>query len=313
MFCCYLCLGIADHHYDAGFHRQRNMSLSILKELGFGKDIMEERIQVEVSVLLQKIRAMKSEAFCPDSAIVPCTLNVTVSIAFGRRMDDKVIGEVAKVTYDFAQALLNAAAADVFPLLRFIPQMRRRIAAMVDLQNQVFDIMRNNIETADEDSFVRYYENREGSKLDREQLEYIVRDLFLGSSETINSTLLWAMVFLAGRDGQRIQERLWKEIDAHVPRGRLPSFADRPHMPFVEATILEVMRVKTVGPLALSHWTSCDTTVGGFFIPANTQASVSAIYTEGSRKNAQSLVCRHFATVCSGIAQFSPKCSDINW
>jgi len=31
------------------------------------------------------------------------------------------------------------------------------------------------------------------------------------------------------------------------------------------------------------------------------------------KKIAQSLMHRHFATVCSRITQFSPKCSEINW
>jgi len=36
-------------------------------------------------------------------------------------------------------------------------------------------------------------------------------------------------------------------------------------------------------------------------------------YTEWSRKNAQSLMFRHFATVFSRITRFSPKCSEINY
>jgi len=270
---CYLCIGITDHHYDAEFRRQHSLSLSILKELGFGKDIMEEHIQVEASVLLQKIRDAKSEAFCPDNALLSCTFNVTVSMLFGRRMEDEKVNEFSKLTYDFVHSLFDIIPADLFPLLRFLPKMRRGIGKAIDLQRRLFDIIRYNIETADEDSFVRYYQNHEGSKLDREQLEYIVRDLFMAGSETVPTTLRWAMVLLAGPDGQHVQDRLWKEIDSQVPRERLPSFADRPHLPFVEATILEVMRVKTVVPLSLSHSTSCDTTVGGFFIPAKTQAS----------------------------------------
>jgi len=33
----------------------------------------------------------------------------------------------------------------------------------------------------------------------------------------------------------------------------------------------------------------------------------------GSDKNAQSLMHRHFVTVCSRITRFLPKCSEINW
>jgi len=274
---CVICIGFINHRYDAEFRRQRKLSLSILKEFGFGRDIMEERIQTEVSVLLQKIRDVKSVAFCPHSAVTSCVLNVIASILFGRRMEDKAVGELGKASHGLLHSIVDIVAVDLLPVLRFLPQMHRAIITSNAFSDQLFDIIRSSIEASDEESFVRYYMNREGSKLDREQLEYIVRDLVLAGTETSTSTLLWAMVLLAGRDGQRVQERLWKEIDSQVPRERLPSLADRSLMPFVEATILEVMRVRTVVPRSLTHQTSCDTTVGGYFIPANTMASISSM------------------------------------
>jgi len=271
------CLGIIDHRYDAEFRRQRKLSLSILKEFGFGKDIMEERIQTEVSVLLQQIRDVKSVAFCPESAVTSCVLNIIVSILFGRRMEDKAVAELCKASHGYVYSIGDITPINLLPMLRFLPHLHRALTRSAAFYDQLFDIIRSNIETSDEDSFVKYYINREGCKLDREQLEYIVRDLVLAGTETSTSTLLWAMVLLAGRDEQRVQERLWKEIDSQMPRERLPSLADHSHMPFVEATILEIMRTRTVGPLALPHRTSCDTAVGGFFIPANTLASISAV------------------------------------
>ena len=243
-----LCIGIADHHYDAEFRRQRNLSLSILKEFGFGKSIMEERIQTEVSVLLQQIRDIKSVAFCPDAVLMKRVLNVIASILFGRHMEDTAVGELGKIASDFLRTNGDFMIVELFPLLRFLPKMRRTFSTLVALNNQFSHTITNNIETAEEDSFVRYYMNREGSNLDREQLEFIVREFVLAGSETTTSTLQWALLLLAGRDGQCVQERLWKEIDAQVPGERLPSLADRPHMPFVEATILEMMRVRTVAP-----------------------------------------------------------------
>ena len=237
---------------------------------------MEERIQVEVRVLLQQIRDIKSAAFYPDALLTSGVLNVIASILFGHRMDDEAGDELNKVNRSFLQHVFDITPIDVRPLLRFLPTMRRTWAMSPFIQNQLFRIITRSIETSDEDSFVRYYVNREGSKLDREQLEYIVRDLLLAGTETSTSTLLWASVLLAGRDGQSVQERMWKEIDSLVPRDRLPSLADRSRLPIVDATILEVMRIRTVIPLSLRHWTYRDTTVAGYFIPANTVASNSA-------------------------------------
>jgi len=270
-------IGIAHHRYDAKFCQQRKLSLSILKEFGFGKDIMEERIQAEVSVLLQQLRDVKAVAFYPDAVLMSCVLNVITSILFGHRMDDKAVANLGSVTGNFVYNEGHLIPVDMFPLLRLLPKMRRIFAITAAFHNQLFHIIRSSIETSDEDSFVRYYMNRERSNLDREQLEFIVRDFVIAGSETSTSTLQWALVLLSGRDGQCVQERMWKEIDSQVPRDRLPSLADRLHLPFVEATILEVMRIRTVVPLSLPHWTSSDTTVGGYFIPADTWASNSAV------------------------------------
>ena len=48
-------------------------------------------------------------------------------------------------------------------------------------------------------------------------------------------------------------------------------------LPYVEATILELHRYKTLGPMALARCTSKDTEAGGYFIPKGT--SVSLAYT----------------------------------
>jgi len=44
-------------------------------------------------------------------------------------------------------------------------------------------------------------------------------------------------------------------------------------LPYVEATINELYRYKTIGPLAMSHRTLKDTEVGGYFIPKGATVS----------------------------------------
>jgi len=44
-------------------------------------------------------------------------------------------------------------------------------------------------------------------------------------------------------------------------------------LPYVEATILELQRYKTILPLAIAHRTLKDTEVGGYFIPKGTSVS----------------------------------------
>jgi len=44
-------------------------------------------------------------------------------------------------------------------------------------------------------------------------------------------------------------------------------------LPYVEATILELMRYKTLFPLSVLHRTLKDTEVGGYFVPEGTTVS----------------------------------------
>ena len=48
-------------------------------------------------------------------------------------------------------------------------------------------------------------------------------------------------------------------------------------------------------------------------VSAPTEASLISLYRVVQKKNAKSLMHRHFATVRSRIMRFSPKCSEINW
>jgi cytochrome P450 len=98
------------------------------------------------------------------------------------------------------------------------------------------------------------------------ELSYIIRDLVVAGTETSVTTIRWSLVTFANHP--QIQSQIQKEIDSVVPRSRLPSLDDRPNLPYLEATILELMRRRTVAPLSIPRETSCDTEVSGYFIPA---------------------------------------------
>jgi cytochrome P450 len=127
------------------------------------------------------------------------------------------------------------------------------------------DKVRESREVAD--NFVSEYAKRAG--YDEEELAYILRDFITAGTETTASQLSWVLNLLGNHPD--VMKRIQAEIDSVVPKGRLPSMEDKPNMPYTEAALLEVMRMKTVSPLGLPHATLRETEVGGFKIPANTR------------------------------------------
>jgi len=64
-----------------------------------------------------------------------------------------------------------------------------------------------------------------------------------------------------------IQEKAQSEIDRVVGRNRLPDFADRPTMPYLEAIYREVLRCRQPLNMALPHCLMEDDCYKGYFIP----------------------------------------------
>jgi cytochrome P450 len=73
--------------------------------------------------------------------------------------------------------------------------------------------------------------------------------------------------FLAMATNPVFQTKAQEEIDSVVGTHRLPEFADRPSLPYVEAIYREVMRWNPVLPLGLPHATTTDDVYDGYFVP----------------------------------------------
>jgi long-chain fatty acid omega-monooxygenase len=253
------------------FRRQHQLILSILKEFGFGKDIMETRISKEVSYLVQRVRSKNGEPIWPDVIVTSSVLNVIVSIVVGHRLDDAATEDLINIIHNFILDSSVAFDTDLFPILRYIPSYHRTISRTIDFNKELFKFIDKSMSSCSSDSFIQYYIDREGSALDTEQLSFIVRDLLLAGTETSATTLLWSMILLA--NNPQVLKKMQQEVDSVLPRDALPSLADKTRLPYVEATICEIMRIQTIVPLALPHHTTCDTYIGEFFIPANTMVT----------------------------------------
>ncbi|KAG1825395.1 cytochrome P450 [Suillus variegatus] len=67
-----------------------------------------------------------------------------------------------------------------------------------------------------------------------------------------------------------VQRRAQAEIDSVVGRDRLPTFEDRPSLPYIESVFRETLRWQPIGPLGVAHASMSDDTYDGYFIPKGT-------------------------------------------
>ncbi|KJA17541.1 hypothetical protein HYPSUDRAFT_206134 [Hypholoma sublateritium FD-334 SS-4] len=67
-----------------------------------------------------------------------------------------------------------------------------------------------------------------------------------------------------------VQKRIQAEIDDAVGPGRLPTMADSPALPYLNAVVRELMRWEPVSPIALPHRLTQDDVYNGYLIPQGT-------------------------------------------
>lgn len=76
-----------------------------------------------------------------------------------------------------------------------------------------------------------------------------------------------ACFFLAMSLYPEIQRKAQAEIDQVIGQDRLPTFSDRPNLPYIEALLMELLRWQPVVPMAIPHMSSEEDIINGYYIP----------------------------------------------
>ncbi|RXW19052.1 hypothetical protein EST38_g6810 [Candolleomyces aberdarensis] len=102
---------------------------------------------------------------------------------------------------------------------------------------------------------------------DRSLAEWTAAVQFIAGADTTTFTLHAATK--AMMLNQDVQKKAQAELDA-VLGHRLPTMADRPNLPYVDAILKETSRWHLLGPFGAPHMLDTDDVYNGFFIPKGT-------------------------------------------
>lgn len=158
---------------------------------------------------------------------------------------------------------------DYIPITQYLPAVQSAKTQIAENRRQMFEfykeVIDNHRDTFDSgnirdlvDAYLMEIETAkqtntelfEGKDHD-EQIMQIMGDLFSAGMETIKTTLLWLVVFMLRNPDAKNQVQ--DELDSIVGRNRMPKYEDLKYLPNTESTILEVMRMSSIVPLATTH------------------------------------------------------------
>ncbi|VDC07364.1 unnamed protein product [Peniophora sp. CBMAI 1063] len=166
---------------------------------------------------------------------------------------------------------------EYFPFLRYLPTSApfagfKRLAASCSETSRLFHDLpyqytQRHLEAGDaSSSFVADVLSDEDA-VDREYVKWVAGSFYGGTSDTTTTALSAFCIAMCLHP--EIQHRLHAEIDEVTGGHRLPTYGDRPNLPYAEAVIKEVLRWLPIAPLALPHCVTQDDYYGGYYIPQN--------------------------------------------
>ncbi|GMT24533.1 hypothetical protein PFISCL1PPCAC_15830, partial [Pristionchus fissidentatus] len=268
------------------WREQRRVALSIMRDFGMGKNLMEEQVLSSVTEYLECLEKIedksKVDLHWPIQLMVSNIINETL---FGYRYKYDDCDSLIRYVEDFQKWIMDLAKSPEIvvgfaaPSLLKIPfigyhclykhrdNMRKICQYIVDNVVKCLEGYKPDDEPA---CFVHAYKRRmpNNAFLDDNNLISTCNDFFMAGQETTTTTLRWAILYLALN--QKAQDKLRFEIHSIVGRDRLPRMADKSQMIYAQATTLEIQRMANIVGGNLTHRTTRDTVVKGHKIPKDT-------------------------------------------
>lgn len=209
--------------------------------------------------------------------------NIIASSAFGQRyeMDDPEFLQIREIN-DKINEIVGNLPSDYMPLLKYF--YRKEELKFKDLQGQVQAVYRKKLfehkasyqkgKIRDfTDAVLAAREEAEDEGLDKAEhlsdgnMTLLLQDFFDAGTDTTAMTCTWMLLFAC--QYQDVQKRIQAEIDENIG-SRPPCQNDRMTCPYICSTITEILRYRPVIDSSLEHKTTCDTELGGYKFPKDT-------------------------------------------
>ncbi|XP_012256777.2 probable cytochrome P450 303a1 isoform X2 [Athalia rosae] len=224
-----------------------------------------------------------------------CGVIVPVHDAFGVSVLNTLWGMVAGKRYRnddreliYLQSILTKLFKDIdmvgclfshFPTLRYVAPVMSGYKQFVDIHRQLWVFLNKELDNHKAtfnpnhlrdlmDAYINILQTEHGESYSETQLLATCIDLFMAGSETTSKSLSTCFLYLVLYPS--VQEKAQKEIDEVVGRDRTPTLADRPRMPYMDAIVLESLRMFAGRNMSIPHRALRDTIIAGYRIPKDT-------------------------------------------
>ena len=273
---------------------QRKFTHKHLKKLGKGHDGIEKHLEEETMQLVNNFENASKEGKSPVEVgydVNMSVANVTWALVSGERKEHndsrmmrflQSVNEAIELASTsgillFMPFLIKVLPEKIFGLDRMRKWMDESYSFINDtikehISTRIEDDTNNNDRCEDRDfidAFLTEMENPNAHEsFNNFQLQVLCSELFGAGGEPTSVTLKWALRFLAMN--QEVQSKARKEIHDLVGSGRNVQLSDKENLPYVQALVMDLIRLSDIHPIGVLHAPERDTEIEGYTIPKGT-------------------------------------------
>ncbi|AWP14566.1 Steroid 17-alpha-hydroxylase/17-20 lyase [Scophthalmus maximus] len=287
---------IAFGDYSATWKFHRKIVHGALCMFGEGSASIEKIVCAEAQSLCSVLSEAAAGGLALDLSpeLTRAVTNVICSLCFNSsycRGDPEF-----EAMLDYSQGIVDTVAkdslVDIFPWLQVFPNadlrlLKQCVSIRDELLQKKYDEHKANYSDHVQrdllDALLRAKRSAENNNtaevsaesvgLSDDHLLMTVGDIFGAGVETTTTVLKWAVAYLIHHP--HVQRRIQEELDSKVGGGRWPQLGDRGSLPYLEATIREVLRIRPVAPLLIPHVALSDTSIGDYTVRKGTRVIIN--------------------------------------